>query len=122
MSETIASPTPIFLDRVGNQGYPFPPVVSGTSAVASLTDVPVLATLNAIETRAEIRNLHNSVAANAASVAALRTEMVAKFAEAQASQAAVERRALEASIAAMRAAHSDGLLAAIANKVGAGAA
>ena|SRR5438874_1181816 len=108
MSESVVSPTPVFMAEVNaGRGIAGPAVIGGTSAVSLHTDVPSLVFAGLAELRAHANT-------NAASVAALRTEIADRFAQ-------QNTAALQARIDQMTAAAQDGLLKAIANKVGAGA-
>ncbi len=114
MSESVVSPTPVFMGEIGprNAGIVGPSVIGGTSAVALHTDVPSLVFAGLAELR------HNATAAAASSAATqlqlaeLRTDIADRF-------AAQNVSALQARISDMQASKTDGLLSAIASKVGA---
>lgn len=114
MSESVVSPTPVFMGEIGPRGNGIvgPSVIGGTSAVSLHTDVPGLVFAGLSELRHQNTATAASFAATQLQLAALRTEIADRFSAQTVSN-------LQAKIADMQAAKSDGLLAAIASKVGA---
>ncbi len=117
MSESVVSPTPVFMAEVGQRGPAFagvagPSVIGGTSAIALHTDVPALVFAGLAELRHSNTANAASIAATQLQLSALRTEIADRFANQQVA-------GLQARIADMQAASQAALLNSIASKVGA---
>lgn len=113
MSESVVSPTPVFMGEIGpRNGVAGPSVIGGTSAVSLHTDVPGLVFAGLAELRAHASAAAASNAATQLQLSSLRTEIADRF-------SAQTVSGLQAKIADMTAASQTALLNTIAAKVGA---
>lgn len=114
MSESVVSPTPVFMGEIGPRtaGVAGPSVIGGTSAISLHTDVPSLVFAGLAELRAHATASAAQTAATQLQLSALRTEIADRFSVQTVS-------GLQARIAEMTAASQTALLNTIASKVGA---